>query len=335
MWANQFSPRGRTRYEDQVGSTAGWGECQGRSRTPQAGQADGRRWRRRYHLTLDVPILPSRAPSHQNRHDNAGDRPNRRVRRTVEMGCRRRQQVSRRRHRGRRREASGSDPQSRQPVEPEPRVGSGRAAHQQRPRRHHGCLVDRRHHQSGGRPVRTQWRALYYLGRSLAVMVLRPQGRPEEGLPVDLSFLLGLRSGRQHVRRDVAKHSDQQKGRRDAHQRSRRHRSQRSGAWIASDHQEPRLRRELSRSLSTAVGRFHRADQQAEEHECRHCVRHFQPAAICDFLDAVRAAGLPAEDHDAAEGAIVSRPRSRRWATAAPARPPKYGGRTITRSNRA
>ena len=31
---------------------------------------------------------------------------------------------------------------------------------------------------------------------------------------------------------------------------------------------------------------------QAEEHECRHRLRHFQPAAIRDFLDAVRAAGL-------------------------------------------
>jgi branched-chain amino acid transport system substrate-binding protein len=42
-----------------------------------------------------------------------------------------------------------------------------------------------------------------------------------------------------------------------------------------------------------------------EEGERRHHVRHFQPAAIRDLLDAMRAARLQAEDRDAAQGAAV------------------------------
>ncbi len=46
-------------------------------------------------------------------------------------------------------------------------------------------------------------RALHHLGRSVAGLVLRPQGRSEEGLRVDLPLLLGLRHGRQHVSRSM------------------------------------------------------------------------------------------------------------------------------------
>ena len=60
-----------------------------------------------------------------------------------EMGRRGRQQGSGRRHHGRRPKVPGRNPQPRQPIKPEPRVGSGGAAHQQRQGRHHGRLVDR------------------------------------------------------------------------------------------------------------------------------------------------------------------------------------------------
>ena len=133
--------------------------------------------------------------------------------------------------------------------------------------RHHDRLVDRRHDQSGGRSVRARRRALHHLGRSVAGVVLRPQGRPEEGLRVDLPLLLGLRHGRQHVRRDVADAADQQDRRHHADQRSRRHRRQRPGAWLAGHHQKPRLRRALPRPLSAAVRRLHGADRATEEHE--------------------------------------------------------------------
>ena len=60
------------------------------------------------------------------------------------------------------------------------------------------------HDQSGGRPVRTQWRALHHRRRSVGGLVLWPQRQPGEGLRVDLPLLLGLRHGRRHVRRHVA-----------------------------------------------------------------------------------------------------------------------------------
>ena len=51
----------------------------------------------------------------------------------------------------------------------------------------------------------------------------------------------------------------------------------------------------------------------AEEDELRHHLRHFQPAAIRDFLDAMRAAGLPAQDRDATQGAAVPDRRRGAW----------------------
>ena len=65
-------------------------------------------------------------------------------------------------------------------------------------------LVDVRHGQSGVRPMRARRRTLRHLRRSVAGLVLRPQGRPEEGLRMDLPLLLGRRHGRQRVRRHVA-----------------------------------------------------------------------------------------------------------------------------------
>ena len=59
-------------------------------------------------------------------------------------------------------------------------------------------------------------------------------------------------------------------------------------------------------TLPAALRRLHRADHRAEEGRVRGVLRHLQPAAIRDLLDPVRPAGLPAEDHDAAEGAAVS-----------------------------
>ena len=94
-------------------------------------------------------------------------------------------------------------------------------------------------------------------------------------------------------------------------------------------------------STSTISGSIRRCrddfSAQIAEHEkgeCRNRLRHFQSAAIRDLLDAVRAAGLQAENRDAAQGGAVSRPPSRRWATAASACRPRCGGRTTIRSSR-
>ena len=244
--SRKASDKGETDHDAKSGGTAGKAQRKNRPAAPQAGQADRGGRRRRHRVAVDVSILARGGQDHQDRHDHAGDRTDRRLRRAVEVGCRGRQQGFGRRHHGRRREAPGPNSQPGQPIESEPRLGSGGAAHQQRQGRHHDRLVDVRHDQSGGRPVRARRRALHHLGRSVAGLVLRPQGRSEEGLRVDLPLLLGLRHGRQHVRRDVADATDQQDRRRHADQRSRRHRRQRPGARAAGHHQEPRLRRALS-----------------------------------------------------------------------------------------
>ena len=128
-----------------------------------------------------------------------GDRPDRRLRRAVAMGRRGRAQAACRRHHGRRAEIqSGRDHHQGQPVQPEPGVGSHGAAHQQRQSRHHDRIVDLRHGQSGLRPMRARRRTVHHLGRSLAGLVLPAQRRSQEGLRVDLPFLLGLRHGRQY-----------------------------------------------------------------------------------------------------------------------------------------
>ena len=41
----------------------------------------------RHHFAVDVPIVASGHQGHQDRPDHAGDRSDRRVRRTVEVGC--------------------------------------------------------------------------------------------------------------------------------------------------------------------------------------------------------------------------------------------------------
>ena len=133
-----------------------------------------------------------------------------------------------------------------QPVESEPRVGRGGRSDQQRQGRHHDRFVDVRYDQSGRRSVRARRRALHHLRRSVAVVVLRPQGRSEEGLRVDLPLLLGLRHGRQYVRRHVVTLQTNKIVGDHADQRSRRHRRQQSGARAAGDHQRPRLRRALT-----------------------------------------------------------------------------------------
>ena len=209
---------------------------------------------------------PSRAagPRHQDRHDQPADRTDRRIRRGRSMGACGHQKGAGQGHHRRRRNPSGGDPLSRQPVEPEPGVGGRGAADQPRQGRHHDRLLDRRHRHSGRGSVRTRGRSLHHRRRSVGRLLLRPQGQSQEGFRLDLPFLLGLRHGRRPVRRHVAVAADQQEGGPDAHQRPGRHRRQQSGARHRVALQEEGARGLLSWALSAAQRRLHFADQAAQ-----------------------------------------------------------------------
>ena len=67
---------------------------------------------------------------------------------------------------------------------------------------------------AGLRPVRTQQRAVPDDRHALAALVLRSRRRAGQGVRLDLSFLLGRRSGRHHLHRPVEVDRDQQEHRR-------------------------------------------------------------------------------------------------------------------------
>ena len=46
-----------------------------------------------HHIAVDVSVVARGAQNHQDRADHAGNRPDRRIRRTLEVGCRGGQQV--------------------------------------------------------------------------------------------------------------------------------------------------------------------------------------------------------------------------------------------------
>ena len=167
--------------------------------------------------------------------------------------------------------------------------------------------------QSGLRPMRAQRRALHHLRRSVAGLVLPAQGRPEEGLRVDLPLLLGLRHGRRTCSPTCGCRCRPTRTSAPCSPTIRT-----ASPPTTTQHGLPATFRTKgfnvleSRPLSAAVGRLHGADRRAEERQLRDRLRHLQPAAVRDLLDAVRAAGLPAEDRDAAQGAAV--PHRRRGA---------------------
>ncbi len=165
------------------------------------------------------------------------------------------------RHYRRRPEVRCRDHQQGQPVESQPRFGSGCPTHQQRQSGYHDRVVDVRHGQSGIRPMRTRRRALRDLRRSVAGLVLPAQGRPEERLRVDLPLLLGLRHARQRVRRHVAVDADQQGRRHNVDQRSGRQRRQRRKTWDCRRCSSPRASRStisasIRRCRTTSRRRF-------------------------------------------------------------------------------
>ena len=82
--------------------------------------------------------------------------------------------------------------------------------------------ADARHHQSGRRPGRSQRGALRHHQLPVAALFLRPQGRSQEGLHLDLSFLLGPGGRHRLLPGAVGLAADQQGGRRPVPQRRRR-----------------------------------------------------------------------------------------------------------------
>ena len=122
----------------------------------------------------------------------------------------------------RRQDLSGADHQQGQPVERQPRLRSRLRADPRRQGRPHRRLGDARHHQSGRRPGRGQRGALHHHQLPVAALFLRPPRRSEEGLHLDLSFLLGPGGRDRGVPRAVGRRADQQGGGRPLPQRRRR-----------------------------------------------------------------------------------------------------------------
>ena len=138
--------------------------------------------------------------------------------------------------RRRRHQASARDHRARQPVQSEPRRRGRQGPDPPGQGRSRDDLRDAGDRQSGRRPVRNLRRAVPVERLPARALFLRPPGRSEEGLRLDLQFLLQRREHGRSVLRCVGPGSDQQDRRRAVAERQRRPaRSRRSSpAWRRS-----------------------------------------------------------------------------------------------------
>ena len=187
-----------------------------------------------------------------------------------------------------------------------------------------------RHHQPGRRPVRAERRALHHDRHAVAAAFLRPRRRPEEGLRLDLPFLLGRwRTSSACSPACGDQLPDQQGGRR------------RSGRTIPTAMPgatrkmgfPPVLRAQGLQAggqgpLPVARRRFLGLSSPSSRRAGVEIVTGVVPPPdFANFWVAGRPAGLQAEDRHRRQGARNSPPRSRPSASAATASRSKCGGR--------
>ena len=198
---------------------------------------------------------------------------------------------------------------------------------------HGAALVHLGHHEPGGRPVRAERcpaspRTTRGRPGSSAARAIPPRASSGPTISSGASTRSATCSPTCGIRSPPTRRSV------PVHQRPGRHRRQRQGARLAAAVQDAgatisSISASTRRSATTSPRR-----SELKKAKCESSCGIFNPPAIRDLLDPVRAAGLPAEDHDAAEGAAV--PDRRRGAgRSRRGRRPRCGGRTITRSSRA
>ncbi len=211
------------------------------------------------------------------------------------------------RHQCRRQEIRGADRAEGQPVEPQPR---GRGGERPDPERQGRAGAHRRHtrnRQPRERCVRTQRGALHLQRGAVAALVLRPQGRPGEGLQLDVSHVLGPRRRHRqlHQRLEDARH--QQEGGRPVPERRRRQRLGRQGAGLPQATRADGLHAHRPWALPERHARFQRADRGLQERGRRDRHGRGDSAGRQDLPHAGAATGLQAEDHHARQGTAVPR----------------------------
>ena len=253
-------------------------------------------------------VLPAEAQirDHQDRPCQPENRSARRLRRSRRLHPRTSARHLEQGPAKRRQDLQGRDHLQGQPVERQPRRGSRVRTDPRRQGQPDRRLGHARHHQSGGRPGRGQRGALHHHQLPVAAVFLRPQGRPEEGLHLDLSFLLGPRGRDRRVPGAV--------GRRCRPTRwsagcSPTTPTAMPGAIPSSACRrrlaEGRLQAARSRPLSAHEQRLHLADFRVQGGGCRDRHRQHDPARLRDLLVAGGAAGLQAEDRHHRQGAAV------------------------------
>ena len=182
---------------------------------------------------------PRPGPRHQDRPRQPAHRAARRLRRGRQFHHRSGARHPEEGHPDRRPRLSGPDRIEGQPVERQPRRRGRLRADPERQGRSPDRRRHARHHQSGVRPGGSQRGPLRLHQLSVAAVFLRPQGRPEEGLHLDLPVLLGPGGRDRGVPRAVGRRADQQGGRRPVPERRRRQCLGRSEARPAAGARPP------------------------------------------------------------------------------------------------
>ncbi len=153
--------------------------------------------------------------------------------------------------------------------------------------------------------MRAERHALHFHHGALAAMVLHPGRRPEDGVRVDLSFLLGTGGRDRRLHRHVGPALDQQDRRRAVSQRWRWQRLGRSEARISARAGGEGLHAVRSRSVSEPRERLLRPDRRVQGAEGGDPDRRGDPAGLHHLLDASQAARVQPEDRLGRQGPAV------------------------------
>ena len=247
----------------------------------------------------------------QDRLCHAPDRRTGTIWRGRHVRARRSPRGVRSRRRDRRHDVRDRDPRPRLRVELEhggdrrpgvDRAGR-RAADVRRPdARHHGAGRPDLHEQRDSRAV--QQRAV-----ATALPRNRRQARTRHHTAgcfrVELPLLLGARGRDPGLPRDVEERRAGWRGRRDVARRPGRQRVERPERGLPAGARGRRLHARRPRPIPARHDRLHRPDLAVQGRRCRDRHRRDDPARLRCVLDAVPAAGLPAEGGDARQVSVV------------------------------